>query len=105
MIKMFDQPAQEQTLFPATPFIKEFPEEADIYLLNKNGTPTQRINIGRLENSQYWEGKYRLLGIILLVCFGYYVMTLLGETQIMEQAWKLIISFLGQFMPQIPKFF
>ena len=88
---------------PPEPFLKEFPDENDIYLLNPDGTPTIKVNVGRLENSQYWESKYRIIGVVLFLSFLYFVMTLLGETKIMEQAWQSILGVLGPLMPQLPK--
>lgn len=94
---------EPEEMNPPHPFLKEFPDAYDVYLLDENGNPTQRVNLNRLENSQFWESKYRIIGVVLLLCFGYFVMTLLGESKIMEGAWQVCLSFLGQFMPQLPK--
>ena len=83
--------------------VQEFPHEYDVYLLNQSGTATAKINTNRLEPSQYWESKQRTIGIIIIVCVGFLVITLLGETHFIEEGWKMVLSFLGQFMPKLPK--
>ena len=74
---------------------REFPDLGDVYLLTQDGVPSQKINLNRLSNSQYWESKSREIGAVVLIATFFLIFTLLVETSMLEQAWTFVLQLIG----------
>lgn len=74
-------------------YVRELADPNQLYVPDKDGKPGALIKPNaKMEVSAYWSGKYRQIGIIMLVSMGILMLIILAESDILQIAWDGLLQ-------------